>query len=220
MKAFDYSQNLNQNVHSCVREIFDMRISPQDAEEAITFKYQYELKNPKESEQFCDKCVAINPRDEKETPLSLPVLVKCAKNICEPNLKLMRLEIGNDAKDKILVGSTQNFSISFSLVNYGEPAYSTKVSIEVFNSINFISFSKSCKRIDNQKLICEIKTGKAFLHGENFNIDATLDVSKVRGNFLNISAEASSDGIEVNMEDNFQNLNLTLQHHSNIKVMR
>jgi hypothetical protein len=221
MKIYEYTQLLSQNVEDCIPQEFTIDIAVQDIREPVILKYEHKLLNaiPKNEKNFCQTCVAVDPRDKKEISLELPVNTGCQSSVCKPNLKLEGELI--NIESPMILGETKNVSIHYKIWNFGEPAYSTRLSVNVSNSIKYASIPPSCTRgkID-EELICNIRSGKPLKDRETFEFDIILDISKCEDNFVSITAEITCSGDDVDKNDNFALLNMTLERESKIEILR
>lgn len=220
MRIYEYTQLLSQNMENCIPQDFTIDIAVQDIQKPVIFKYEHKLLNiPKSEKNFCQTCVAVDPRDKKEISLELPVNTGCRKSVCRPNLKLVGKLI--NVESPMILGETKNVSIHYKISNSGEPAYSTQLSLNVSNSIKYASIPSSCSRgkVD-EELICNIRSGKPLKNLETFEFDIILDISKCEDNFVNVAAEISCSGDDVDKNDNFALLTMTLERESKLEVLR
>jgi hypothetical protein len=217
--TYTYSRYLTQDVENCVDQPFDIKISHhQDILKPIIFKHEYKLVNsiPGGGKKFCDVCVALD-NHEKTTALSVPVNTGCKQEICRPNLKLVGVLKG--VEDRLTIGSIKNISLFYNVTNEGEPAYSTVLSVVIPETVKYISIPSSCTQ-DKSEIVCRIRSNKPLKLNEKFDFEIILDVSKAKGDFLNIIATVSSYGVELNRTDNSVSFKIILEEHSVINVQR
>lgn len=216
---YNYSQIVSQSFANCTTQVFNIKIPVEDIQKPFIFKYEYELKNkiPKIGKKFCNNCVALDPRDKKEISIKLPVTTECQEKICKPDLKLFG-EIKMFG-DEMIIGKAKNISIHYTVLNNGEPAYSTQFSTKISNSLKYFAIPSSCTQ-DGEELYCAINSGKPLKHGEHFDFKIILDLSKCDESFSNVFAKVLSLGEDKNEIDNLFNLNLTLKGESEVEVSR
>lgn len=143
----------------------------------------------------------------------------CKSSVCKTDLQIVG-ELRN-FETPMIIGRTKNVSIHYTILNHGEPAYSTQLLMVISNSIKYATIPSSCTRGRNEEeLICNIRPNKPLKYGEKFELKIILDLSKCKENMVIATANVSSSGVEESRENNLASLNLTLEEHSVVEVIR
>lgn len=185
----------------------------------IEVKYDTVKKIPGHSQEFCESCVALDPRDSKTVSTKVTFSTGCSGERCVSDLAVVGTLM--NVRQPYVLGSTSTIAIQYEISNAGESAYLTQLKISI--PTNLTQFSKvpsSCREENSKRdMVCDINAGKPVANGETVKLDINLETSKLDGEFLKVLAVVSSAGDEQRPADNEYLNEILLTEFSDVELI-
>ncbi|XP_044263603.1 integrin alpha-8-like [Tribolium madens] len=148
----------------------------------------------------------------QEERLNLPVSYDCGNdNICQTNLTITTKQIDPEI---IILGVNNELRINVSISNFGEPAYETRLHLNVPPEVSLINLRE-----------CDFKNGSyeclvAQISNETLEKHFLLDLVNIqpKWTFLSINLTIDSVGQDVYPSDNNLVLNIPISTHNNPRI--
>lgn len=169
---------------------------------SIEMKYETVDKIPEHSQEFCENCVALDPRDSKTMSTKVAFSTGCSSDRCVSDLAVVGTLL--NVRQPYILGSTKTITIQYEIYNSGESAYLTQIKISVpTNVTQFSRVPPACRHENNNRdMICDINSGKPVANGERVKLDINLEAGKLDGESFKVFAVVSSAGDEQQPADN------------------
>ena len=117
-----------------------------------------------------------------------------------------------------VLGSSKTYSITFDVVNVGEPAYLSQINVTSSNRMPFARIPSSCSAIEFV-LVCDLYKGQPMLENDKESLTILFDVSNIEGTDMKIIAEVFSSGNELNATNNIIVNTIKLTEISYVQVV-
>lgn len=188
----------------CTDFIVYVRGTLTDIFRPITIEAKYDTieKIPEASQEFCETCVALDPREGKLVSTKLTFSTGCSADRCVSDLQLVGTLI--NVRQPYVLGSTQSIGLQYEISNAGESAYLTQLKITIPSNITqFSRVPAICREESNKReMICDINQGRPVANGQTVKLDVSLDASKLEGELFVVVASVTSSGDEQKPADN------------------
>lgn len=186
---------------------------------SIELKYDTIEKIPEYSQEFCETCVALDPRESKTVSTKVTFSTGCSGDRCVSDLAVVGTL--TNVRQPFVLGSAKNIVIQYEISNAGESAYLTNLKVSI--PTNVTQFSKvppSCRQENNNRdMICDINSGKPVANSESVKLDITLEAAKLDGESFKVFAIVSSAGEEKRPEDNEYTNEIILTEFSDVELI-
>ncbi|CAG9812133.1 unnamed protein product [Chironomus riparius] len=184
----------------------------------IEIKVDYDLvdKINKDDSNFCKTCVMLDLKDPKSLRREIAFSTGCNSTDCKVDLSI----IGTlqNVSQPFILGSEKTITITYKIDNFGEPAYSTKLTIEMSSNLTQFSRLPTSCNIANNIMYCDINNKKPIFNQTSLNMKVIIDVTQLDGKLFEIKAKVSSIGNETKMLDNISIVKIVLTELSEIAV--
>ena len=186
----------------------------------IEIKIDFDLveKINKTDSEFCETCVMLHLKDLKSLRREISFSTGCNSSDCKVDLSV----IGTlqNVSQPFILGTEKTITVSYEIKNLGEPAYSTKLIIEMSSNLTqFFRLPSSCN-IENNIMYCNINNKKPIYNQIALNMSVVIDVTMLDGKLFEIKASVSSIGNETKPQDNISTNKILLAEFSEIAVSR
>lgn len=175
----------------------------------VVVDYELVEKIPHSGKEFCESCVITDPNDRLEARMSLYIKTGCSKDVCETDLKVVSASSAGDytMNENVpsILGSFTNFTTQYNVSSLAEPSFATNLGITILTQgVKFSTRLASCKiaLLRRNVMNCLIKSGGSIKKNEMESIKINFDIADFQGDLLEIKAEVSSVGNEINPRDN------------------
>lgn len=185
----------------------------------IEVKYDTVEKIPETSSDFCESCVALDPRDSKSVSTKVTFITGCSGERCVSDLAVVGTLL--NVRQPYVLGSTPTIAIQYDISNAGESAYLTQLKISIpTNVTQFSRVPPSCREENNKRdMVCDINAGKPVANGESVKLDINLEASKLEGESFRVFAIVSSTGDEHRPIDNEYENEIFLTEFSDVELI-
>lgn len=182
----------------------------------IEVQMHYEILNkvPIDSQTFCENCVAVDPADERMSLQKIIFSTGCQSEVCVADLKVSPIGISTE----YILGSSRVLSVEYEIENKGETAFLPQINFTSSKGLEFNRIPRSCSRSTNDILLCNLFNGRHMVTGDKDRIQIDYDVSQLKGDVLELKAEAFSTGKESNSFDNVVVNVIKLSEFSEIEI--
>lgn len=200
------------NVHGTIADIFKPI--------HIEVKYDTVEKIPENTQDFCETCVVIDPRDSKTISTKVTFSTGCSGEKCESDLAVVGTLI--NVRQPYVLGSTKTITIQYEITNTGESAYLTQIRITIpTNLTQFARIPPTCRHDNNniKDMICDINSGRPVANGDRVTLDINLEAAKLEGDSFTVYAKVSSAGDEKRPEDNEYENEIFLTEFSDVELI-
>ncbi|XP_031627778.1 integrin alpha-PS3-like [Contarinia nasturtii] len=175
-----------------------------------------------ETQEFCEKCVAVNPLDSKNVKNKIVFSTGCKSARCIADLKITS-SLENVPSLPYVLGSSQSINIVYKIENSGETAYLAQIRITLPESVLFSKIPSNCKFDENAPnsniMECDLNNGSPMFKGDKTSIKMGIDTTKLDGNELIVKAKVYSTGDELNDLDNIVENLIPLKTFNNMEVI-
>lgn len=184
----------------------------------IELQMHYEIINkvPSDSQVFCESCVAVDPADDKMTSQKIIFSTGCQSEVCVADLKVSTVNLNPN----YILGSSRVLTVEYEIENKGETAFLPQINFTSSMRLDFNRVPPTCKQIQNDILICNLFNGRHMLPGAKDRIKVDYDVSNLKGNILELKAEAFSTGKEYFSPDNIIRNVIKLSQYSELEITK
>lgn len=219
-KVHQYNIELSQ-MERCSDFIVNVRGTLTDIFKPISIEVKYEtvLKIPEHTQEFCESCVALDPRDSKSVTTKVTFSTGCSGERCVSDLSLVGTLM--NVRQPYVLGSTSTITIQYEISNSRESAYLTQIKISIPKNVTqFSRVPPACREENNkQDMICDINAGKPVANGETVKLDINLEATKLVGESFKVFAIVSSAGDELKPVDNEYMNEILLTEFSDIELI-
>lgn len=184
----------------------------------IEVKYDTALKVPEHSQEFCETCIVLDPRNSKTVSTKVTFSTGCSGERCVSDLKLVGTLL--NVRQPYVLGSTSTITIQYEISNAAESAYLTQLKISIpTNVTQFSRVPPSCQENSiKREMVCEINAGRPVANGETVKLDINLEASKLEGESFKVVAAVSSAGDEQWPVDNEYENEIFLTEFSDVEM--
>lgn len=185
----------------------------------IEMKYELVNKIPEHDPNFCEHCVALDPRDVKMASTKIAFSTGCSGEICTSDLAVVGTL--SNVRQPFVLGSDKIIAIKYEISNAGESAYLTRLKITIpTNVTQFSRTPPSCRQDSNARdiMVCDINQGKPVKNMEAVDMIIALDATRLEGSSFKVFAEVSSAGSEKKPSDNQYTNEIFLSEFSDIEL--
>lgn len=219
-KVHEYNAVLSRD-ERCSDFIVNVRGTLADIFKPISIEVKYETiaKIPENTQEFCETCVAVDPRDSKSVSTKVTFSTGCSGERCVSDLSLVGTLM--NVRQPYVLGSTQTITIQYEISNSGESAYLTQIKISIpTNVTQFSRVPPSCREENSKRdMVCDINAGKPVANGEIVKLSINLEASKLVGEFFRVFAVVSSAGDEQKPIDNEYQNEILLTEFSDVELI-
>ena len=182
-------------------------------------KYDTIEKIPENSQEFCETCVVLDPRDSKSVSTKVTFRTGCGGERCVSDLAVVGTLV--NTRQPYVLGSTKTITIQYEITNAGESAYLTQLKISIpTNLTQFSRIPPSCRQDNNNKyMICDINAGRPVANGDVVKLDINLEAAKLEGESFKVNAVVSSAGDEQKPDDNEYENEIFLTEFSDVELI-
>lgn len=186
---------------------------------SIEVKYDTVQKIPEHSQEFCETCVALDPRDSKTVSTKVTFSTGCSDERCVSDLAVVGTLI--NVRQPYVLGSTSTIAILYEISNAAESAYLTQLKVTIPTNITqFSKIPSSCSEENNKRvMVCDINAGKPVTKGETVKLTVNLETSKLDGESFEVLAVVSSAGDEQRPADNKYVNEILLTEFSDVELI-
>lgn len=186
----------------------------------IDLKYDTVNKINNVSNEFCETCVVLDPRESKALSTKIRYKVGCKGDRCVSDLALSGKLI--NVTEHFVIGSAKSIAIQYEVSNSGEPAYNTQLNISIpANVTQFLKVPSSCRLEKNfRDMICDLNAGKPIADQETVMLAISLDTSKFFGESFKISSVVSTASDDQKPANNFKSVEILLTEFSDLELTR
>lgn len=191
--------------HTCTEYTFFIYLNKADTLNPLMMEVKYDTVNkiPKNDSNFCESCFLIDNKVTKSPVKEIKIHTECLEKVCKPDLAVVGVMENINAS--FILGSQKAIKVNYEIFNFAEPAYGTKLVIELdTDSVQFSKLPSICSHGSNKmtEMICDMGFGKPIRKHGKIDVDVILDVSQLAGKLLKIKAEVMSLGKDENLENN------------------
>lgn len=185
----------------------------------IEMKYDMIEKIPENSQEFCEACVVIDPRDSKAVSTQITFSTGCSGDRCVSDLALVGTL--TNVRQPYVLGSSKTITIQYEITNAAESAYLTQLKISIPTNVTQYSKVPSLCRQENSNrdMVCDISAGKPVAKNEKVTLEITLEAGKLDGESFKVFAAVSSAGDEQKPEDNEYVNEIRLAEFSDVELI-
>lgn len=185
----------------------------------IELKYDTVQKIPEHSQEFCETCVVLDPRDSKAISTKVTFSTGCSGERCVSDLAVVGTL--KNVRQPYVLGSTSTIAIEYEISNSGESAYLTQLKVTIPTQITqFSRIPSTCREQSNKKeMVCDINAGKPVANGETVRLDIHLETSKLDGESFKVLSVVSSAGDEQRPADNEYVNEIFLTEFSDVELI-
>lgn len=185
----------------------------------IEMKYETVQKIPEITQEFCETCVALDPRDSKTVSTKVTFSTGCEGERCISDLAVVGTLM--NVRQPYVLGSTKVITIEYEISNQGESAYLTQIKITIpTNVTQYSRIPPSCRQDSNNRdMICDLNSGRPVKRGEIVKLDINLDSTKLDGESFKVFAVVSSAGDEERPADNQYENEILLTEFSDVELI-
>lgn len=184
----------------------------------IELQMYHEITNkvPSDSQTFCENCVAVDPADDKMASQKIIFSTGCRSEVCVADLKVSTVNLN----PSFVLGSSRVLTVEYEIENKGETAFLPQINFTSSMGLDFNRIPPICNQIQNGILICNLFNGRHMLPGAKERIKVDYDMSDLRGNVLELTAEAFSTGRESFSPDNVVRNVIKLLQFSELEIIK
>lgn len=185
----------------------------------IEVKYDTVSKIPENSQDFCETCVIVDPRDSKTASTKVTFSTGCSGDRCISDLALVGTLM--NTRQPYVLGSTKTITIQYEITNSGESAYLTQLKVTIpTNVTQFSRVPSTCRQENNNRdMICEINSGRPVANGNKVTLDINLETAKLDGDSFKVLSVVSSAGDEQRPDDNEYVNEIKLAEFSEVELI-
>ena len=170
---------------------------------------------------YCTTCYLIDPNSKTIIKHSIVFSTGCETDKCRVDLSV----IGSlqNVTQPLIHGITKTISIKYEIKNAKEPAYTTKLKIKLSSNLTqFLQIPSSCSSSNSSQSImnCDVNNNKPISNQTVTTLVIKIDVTKFDGNLLEVTAEVSSLGEEMEPVDNKFISEILFSEFSEVEVVR
>ncbi|XP_044738082.1 integrin alpha-PS3-like [Chrysoperla carnea] len=206
--------SLIQGIENCLETAVSITATVQDFSNPIDLELTYKVLESEDKSKFCPFCPVLNPSTSTMVKVQVPYVTGCSEDSkCKPDLKMNAV-----ISDTITVGSKKSVFLNITLTNSGDPAFITRLFINMPNLLGFVQLPENCMEIEKHQINCEFYT---FLSKDTKKLDMELNTFKITNNLLpyKINLTVTSAGEEQNFIDNNVVLPLELVTESELRLL-
>ncbi|KAH8348432.1 hypothetical protein KR084_007421, partial [Drosophila pseudotakahashii] len=198
--------------NSCQSFEIQVRYSEKDLSTPINLEMHYKLtKTVPDSEEFCEACAVVDPKDPKVSTQKLIFSTDCVSDICVADLHLR----SKNVSPTYILGSADTLQVNYEITNSGETAYLPQFNVTSTSQLAFSQVPGNCK-IAEAVMVCDLNSGLSLAKGDSDSVTVSFDVSQLSGQSLIIQAEVFSAGNEKNRTDNKETNVISLKEFADI----
>ncbi|XP_017013569.2 integrin alpha-PS3 isoform X2 [Drosophila takahashii] len=207
--AFKANANLGEQCRVFEAQV---RYSEKDIFTPIDLEMHYELtKKIPDSEEFCDSCAVVDPKEPKVSTQKIIFSTGCATDVCTADLQLR----SKNVSPTYILGSADTLRVNYEITNGGETAYLPQFNVTSTSRLAFAQVPGNCK-VAEAVMVCDLNRGRPLAKGDSDSVTISFDVSQLSGQSLIIHAEVFSTGYEKNPTDNKQTNVISLKEFTEI----
>lgn len=184
----------------------------------IEVKYDTVMKVPEHTQEFCDSCIVLDPRNSKTVSTKVTFSTGCSGDRCVSDLVVIGTLL--NVRQPYVLGSTPTITIQYEITNTAESAYLTQLKISIpTNVTQFSRVPPSCQEDSfKREMVCDINSGRPVAKDETVKLDINLEASKLEGESFKVFAVVSSAGDEQSPENNEYENEIFLTEFSDVEM--